>query len=80
GMDRLYEILQRDGAIRVILEPLGERAVAEIIADVLGAPPCPELLTLTGATGGNPFMLVELLRGLRDEGAVAIDDGRVRLV
>jgi DNA-binding CsgD family transcriptional regulator len=80
GMDRLYEVLQRDGATRVVLEPLGERAVAEIIADVLGAAPSPELLTLTGATGGNPFMLVELLRGLRDEGAVAIGDGQVRLV
>ncbi|GAB2867581.1 LuxR family transcriptional regulator [Actinoallomurus bryophytorum] len=80
GVDRLYEVLQRDGAGRVVLEPLGERAVAEIVADVLGAAPSPELLALTGATGGNPFMLVELLRGLRDEGAAAIADGQVQLV
>jgi DNA-binding CsgD family transcriptional regulator/tetratricopeptide (TPR) repeat protein len=80
GMDRLYEVLQRDGATRLVLEPLAERAVAEIIGDVLGAAPSPELLALTGATGGNPFMLVELLHGLGEEGAVAIGDGKVQLV
>ncbi|HZE30516.1 MAG TPA: AAA family ATPase [Actinoallomurus sp.] len=80
GVDRLYEVLQRDGATRLVLEPLAERAVAEIIADVLGAAPSPELLALTGAAGGNPFMLVELLRGLRDEGAITIGEGRVQLV
>jgi DNA-binding CsgD family transcriptional regulator/tetratricopeptide (TPR) repeat protein len=80
GVARLYEVLERDGAKRVVLEPLGDRAVTEIIADVLGAPPSPELLALTAAAGGNPFMLVELLRGLHDEEAVTVGDGQARLV
>jgi DNA-binding CsgD family transcriptional regulator/tetratricopeptide (TPR) repeat protein len=80
GIARLYEVLERDGAQRVVLEALNDHAVAEVVADVLGATPGPELLSLTAATGGNPFMLVELVRGLHDEGAVAIDDGQVRLV
>lgn len=80
GVDSLFEILERDGATRVVLEPLDDRAVAEVIADELGAPPAPELLTLTAATGGNPFMLVELLRGLRDEDAVTVAGGQARLV
>lgn len=80
GVDRLYEVLERDGATRVVLEPLGDQAVTEVIADVLGAPPGPELLALTVVTAGNPFMLVELLRGLHDEGAVTVIDGEARLV
>ena len=80
GIARLYEVLEREGARRVVLEPLSDRAVAEVVTDVLGATPGPELLSLTAATGGNPFLLVELVRGLHDEGAVVIEDGRVRLV
>jgi DNA-binding CsgD family transcriptional regulator len=80
SVDRLFEVLERDGATRIVLEALADRAVAEIIADVLGAAPTSELLALTGAAGGNPFMLVELLRGLRDEGAVEIADGQAQLV
>jgi predicted ATPase len=80
GMDRLYEVLERDGATRIMLEALGDRAVGEVITDTLGAPPDPELLELAAGTGGNPFLLVELLRGLRDEGAVEVTAGHARLV
>jgi DNA-binding CsgD family transcriptional regulator len=80
GVNRLFEVLERDGAERITLDALSDRAMAEIITDVLGAAPGPELLTLTAATGGNPFILVELLRGLHDEGAVQIVDDQVKLV
>ncbi|MFB9838277.1 ATP-binding protein, partial [Actinoallomurus acaciae] len=80
GTDRVFEILARDGAVRIVLEPLSDRAVAEVIDDVLGAAPGPELLAMTAATGGNPFLLVELLRGLHDENAVRTADGQVTLV
>jgi DNA-binding CsgD family transcriptional regulator/tetratricopeptide (TPR) repeat protein len=80
GADRLYEFLERDGATRITLDALNDRAITEIITDVLGAPPGPDLLALTVATGGNPFMLVELLRGLHDEGAVDTAHGQARLV
>ena len=79
-VDGLFEILERDGATRIVLEPLGDRDVTEVVTDVLGAPPSRELLTLAAVTGGNPFMLVELLRGLRDEGAVTVADGKALLV
>ena len=80
GVDRLYEILERDGAKRVVLEALSDRAVAEVVTDVLGAAPGPDLLSLIAATGGNPFMLVELVQGLQDEGAVESNDGQARRV
>lgn len=80
GVDRLFEVLERDGATRIVLEALGEQVVAEIITDVLGAVPAPELLALASGAGGNPFLLVELVEGLRDEGAVKVADGHACLV
>jgi DNA-binding CsgD family transcriptional regulator/tetratricopeptide (TPR) repeat protein len=79
-VDRLYGLLERDGALRIVLAALGDDAVAEIVGDVFGVPPEPGLLALAAGAGGNPFMLVELLLGLRDEDAVEIEDGRAHLV
>jgi DNA-binding CsgD family transcriptional regulator/tetratricopeptide (TPR) repeat protein len=77
---RLYEVLERGGAVRMTLEALGDRSVAEIVTDVLGATPEPALLEFAAGAGGNPFILVELLGGLRDEGAVELSDGHARLI
>ncbi|MBC6460671.1 AAA family ATPase, partial [Actinomadura sp. HBU206391] len=77
---RLYDVLERDGARRIVLEALADEAVAEIVADVLDATPEPELLALAAGAAGNPFVLVELLGGLQDEGAVEIADGHARLI
>jgi DNA-binding CsgD family transcriptional regulator len=79
GVDRLFDVLQRDGATRIVLGRLDDRAVAELIADVLGARPTTELLDLAAGAGGNPLILVELLRGLRDERALTVADGSARL-
>jgi DNA-binding CsgD family transcriptional regulator len=78
GVERLYEALESDGATRIVLGALEEPAVAEVITDVLGAPPSPELLRLTAGAGGNPFLLVELLCGLRDEHAVQTVEGQAQ--
>jgi DNA-binding CsgD family transcriptional regulator/tetratricopeptide (TPR) repeat protein len=80
GVERLYEFLEREGAARVTLEALSDTAVAEIITDVLGAAPEPELLAMAAGAGGNPFILIEFLEGLRDEGAIEVRDGRARMV
>jgi DNA-binding CsgD family transcriptional regulator len=80
GVEQLYESLERGGATRIRLEALGDQAVAEVVTDVLGAVPEPALLALAAGAAGNPFVLVELLGGLRDEGAVEIRDGQARLV
>ncbi|GAA4629297.1 LuxR family transcriptional regulator [Actinoallomurus vinaceus] len=80
GADRLYEVLERDGATLIELGPLGDDAVAEIVTDEFGAAPDPELLALAAGAAGNPFLLVEWLKGLRDEAAVEITDGHLDLV
>jgi DNA-binding CsgD family transcriptional regulator len=76
---RLFDRGERDGAGRLRLDPLGVEAVTEIAIDLLGAVPDSGLLTSAAEAGGNPFLITELLTGLRDEGAVRVSGGRARL-
>jgi ATP/maltotriose-dependent transcriptional regulator MalT len=78
-VQQLFETLEREGADRMRLEPLDDDAVSEVAVDVLGAIPEDDLLTLAGGAGGNPFLLVELLGGLRDEAAIEVTRGHARL-
>jgi DNA-binding CsgD family transcriptional regulator len=49
--------------------PLGESAVATLVSEELGAPPDPAFNgACAQATGGNPFLLRELLRELATDG------------
>ncbi|WP_185792500.1 helix-turn-helix transcriptional regulator [Actinoallomurus bryophytorum] len=79
-LNRLYDVLQQEGGSRVVLEPLGNDAISELAEDVLGGVPETGLLAQAAVAGGNPFLLVELLGGLRDEAAVELADGHARLV
>jgi DNA-binding CsgD family transcriptional regulator len=76
---RLFELMEQEGAERCPLGPLGDEALIEIAIDMLGAKPDPGLVALATGAGGNPYLLTELLAGLRDEGAVRISGGRARL-
>ncbi|GAB2803068.1 LuxR family transcriptional regulator [Actinoallomurus bryophytorum] len=76
---RLFDLMEHDGAERCPLGPLGDDALIEIAIDMLGAMPDPGLVALAAGAGGNPYLLTELLAGLRDEGAVRISGGRARL-
>jgi DNA-binding CsgD family transcriptional regulator len=76
---RLFDLMEHDGAERCPLGPLGDDALTEIAIDMLGAMPDPDLVALAAGAGGNPYLLIELLTGLRDEGAVRISGGRARL-
>ncbi|AWS42527.1 LuxR family transcriptional regulator [Streptosporangium sp. 'caverna'] len=79
-LDRLFDVLERDGAIRIVLEALDERAVADVITDVLGAAPDPDVLALAGIVDGNPFLLVDRLEKLNGKGAFQIADGHARMI
>ncbi|WP_067183890.1 AAA family ATPase [Microtetraspora niveoalba] len=78
--ERLFDLLERHGARRLALGPLPDDAVARVVAELLRARPDPGLLAFASGAGGNPFLLVELVDGLRDEGAIEIAGGRARLV
>jgi DNA-binding CsgD family transcriptional regulator len=76
AMDRL----EHDGAEKIALGPLDQAGVAQLAADVLQAEPGGALLNMAARAGGNPFLLVELLSGLREEGLVRVESGRAELV
>lgn len=67
------------GAVTIALAPLNASAVAEVAADVLGAPVGGDLLRTLADVRGNPFLIVDLLAGLREENLVQVVDGRARL-
>ena len=75
-MDRL----ERDGAEKIVLGPLDQAGVAQLAADVLQAQPGRALLKMAERAGGSPFLLVELLSGLREEQLVRVESGRAELV
>ncbi|MBP2705029.1 hypothetical protein JOL79_14525 [Microbispora sp. RL4-1S] len=78
-LNRLFDLLERDGAIRITLGALDRRAVADVVTDVLGAAPEPDVLALAGIVDGNPFLLVDLLEKFKGEGVFQIADGRARM-
>jgi DNA-binding CsgD family transcriptional regulator/tetratricopeptide (TPR) repeat protein len=75
----LFGLLETDGAARITLAALGDDAAA-LLADAFGAPPDQPLLALARGTAGNPSLLTELIRGLRDDNAVQVTGGRAVLV
>jgi DNA-binding CsgD family transcriptional regulator len=74
------DYLERDGTGKIVLGPLDQAGVAQVAADVLAAEPGPAVLKMAERAGGSPFLLVELLSGLREEGLVRIESGRAELV
>ena len=76
AMDRL----EREGAEKIVLGPLDQAGVAQVAADVLQAEPGRALLEMAERAGGSPFLLVELLSGLREEKLVRVEAGRAELV
>lgn len=79
-MSRAVAELVGAGADVVTLGILDADEVADIVADVLGVPGDQALLDLVEAAHGNPFQLVELLRGLREEHLVTVGAGQATLV
>ncbi len=75
GADHLFSLLERDGAIRITLGPLAEDAAQMMLADAFGAPPDPGLAALAREAAGNPALLAELIRSLRDSQAVQVSGG-----
>ena len=67
------------GAVTIQLAPLNASAVAEVAADVLGAPAGGDLLRTLADVRGNPFLIVDLLAGLREENLVCVVGGRATL-
>ena len=72
----LFDLLEKDGAVRVSLARLGQDSVTALLTDALGAPPDSGLLALAEEAAGNPSLLAELVAGLREDGAERVTDGQ----
>ncbi|MEN3285135.1 MAG: hypothetical protein V7607_6275 [Solirubrobacteraceae bacterium] len=68
------------GAQRLVLAPLEYVAVRQIAADVMGAEPGVDLLEVAERAHGSPFLLMEVLLGLKEEGLVDVSSGHVELL
>ena len=71
--------LKAAGAAEIRLGPLDESAVAQVAHDMLGGEPDEALRRVLTRADGQPFLLTELLRGLRDEHLVTVADGAAEL-
>jgi tRNA A-37 threonylcarbamoyl transferase component Bud32/tetratricopeptide (TPR) repeat protein len=64
--------------LAIPLPPLDLSQTAELIGALLGAPEVPEIFStrLSRETGGNPFFIEEVLRGLMERGDLYLQAGR----
>jgi DNA-binding CsgD family transcriptional regulator len=69
-------VLQRKDASFLRLNALTQTAVADIVLDAVRARPDASLLTLADKAHGNPFLLMELLGGLHEDGRLDVSGGR----
>ena len=71
--------LEAAGASEIQLGPLDETAVALVARDMLGGEPDEALREVLSRADGQPFLLTELLRGLRTENLVTVDGSTAKL-
>lgn len=71
--------LEAAGASEIRLGPLDATAVAQVARDMLGGEPDEALREVLSGADGQPFLLTELLRGLRTENLVSVDGGTAKL-
>ena len=79
GADHLFNLLERNGAVRLTLGPLSDDAAVMMLTDSFGAPPDPGLTALASGAAGIPSLLTELIRGLQENHAVNVSGGRAVL-
>lgn len=61
------------------LDPLSRSAVAQLVADCLGAIPDPAIVALAEGIGSMPRAVIELVHGLTQDGELQIVDGTAHL-
>ena len=74
----LTQIRSADATL-LTLDRLDEDAVLQVCEDLLGGSPDDAVKEAVDRTLGHPFLLVDLLSGLSDEGLVEIADGEAHL-
>jgi AAA ATPase domain len=79
GPERLASALEAAGGRRLSLRGLDGRAVAELVANAVGAAPGRRLLAGISGAAGNPLFVTELLGALAQEQMITICDGQAEV-
>lgn len=79
GLKRLVGTLEAAGGRRLSLRELDGQAVAELVADSVGAAPGCRLLAGISGAAGNPLFVTELLGALAHEQVITITDGQAEV-
>ena len=79
GPERLASALEAAGGRRLSLRGLDGRAVAELVAEAVGAAPGRRLLAGISGAAGNPLFVTELLGALAQEQMITIRDGQAEV-
>jgi len=66
-VDALTQSWRGHGAVRIMLGPLPDSAVDQLVTDLAGGVPGPVLRGLISSTAGNPLYISELMAGLARE-------------
>jgi DNA-binding CsgD family transcriptional regulator len=74
------ERLLGEGATKLVLAPLSDSAVAEVTVDTMRGEPDDALLAMARRCRGSPYLLTELLTGLREENLVRVVSGKAGLL
>jgi DNA-binding CsgD family transcriptional regulator len=77
---RAVSELEDSKATHLVLDALRGEAIEQVVSDLTRSRPAPSLLTITASAHGVPFFLVELVRGLLDEGLVQVEGGQAVLL
>jgi DNA-binding CsgD family transcriptional regulator/tetratricopeptide (TPR) repeat protein len=72
-------VLHRANATFLRVAAMSPGAVAEMVQDAVRAKADESLLSLAAKAHGNPFLVRELLGGLREEGRLAVSGGRAEV-
>jgi DNA-binding CsgD family transcriptional regulator len=76
----LEQMKQEGGAPTITLGALDEDAVARVAAEMLHAQPDHTVLEQLALAEGSPFLVVETLLGLQEEGRIHVVDGHASLI
>ena len=78
SLRRLEEATAREG-VGLVPSALAPSDLAALVTTRFGSAPGDNLASLLAGTGGNPFLAVELLAGLADEGRIVVRHGTLDL-
>ncbi len=79
SVDQLRRQLTESGAVELMLPPLGDAAVRDLVERLATGRPVDELMKLVDRAGGNPLYIGEVVDALRRELRLRLVDGRAEL-